>query len=63
MGLPSWRLCSSNEAAGGFENPELAQKEEKKAVPLPPWFSADLEEGMKAQEAIEREEREKARED
>ena len=49
-------------AAGGFENPELTPRSPKKAHPLPPWFSGKLEDGMKAQDAIENKDREKAKE-
>jgi DNA excision repair protein ERCC-5 len=40
---------------GGFE------KEEEKAKPLPPWFSADLHESYAAQEEIEKRDRELAK--
>lgn len=50
------------EAAGGFENPELAEKEKKKAEPLPPWFGGDVEADMKRQQEMENEDRRKARE-
>lgn len=52
----------TEEAAGGFENPQLAEKQNKTAEPLPPWFSGDLEADMQAQNAIESEDRRKARE-
>ena len=47
---------------GGFERAEHAEKEARKVEPLPSWFSGDLEEGIRKQERLEREEREKARE-
>lgn len=50
------------EAAGGFENPDLAEKEKKKAEPLPPWFSGDVEADIRKQREIEDEDRRKARE-
>jgi DNA excision repair protein ERCC-5 len=52
----------SEEAAGGFENPELAQKEQKTADPLPPWFSGSLEEDIQKQRDLETEDRQRARE-
>lgn len=52
----------SEETAGGFENPELAKKEQKKTEPLPPWFTGDLEKGLDAQKALEQEGREQAKE-
>ncbi|KAF7186300.1 DNA repair protein rad13 [Pseudocercospora fuligena] len=52
----------TEEAAGGFENPALAQKEQKTAGPLPPWFSGDVEKDMKAQRDLELEDRQRARE-
>ena len=53
----------SEEAAGGFENPKLAEKQHQGAEPLPPWFGdADLGDGMRRQKALEREDRERARE-
>ncbi|KAF2172290.1 hypothetical protein M409DRAFT_63022 [Zasmidium cellare ATCC 36951] len=53
----------TEETAGGFENPELAEKQKKKtAEPLPPWFSGDLEADIEAQNAIESEDRRRARE-
>ncbi|KAF2484148.1 hypothetical protein BDY17DRAFT_122252 [Neohortaea acidophila] len=52
----------TEEAAGGFINPDLAEKEQKKsAEPLPPWFSADVEEGLQKQKLLEKEDLEKAR--
>ena len=52
----------SEEAAGGFENPELTQKgQQKKAEPLPPWFSGSVEEDLQKQKALESEDRERAR--
>lgn len=50
------------ETAGGFENPELAEKTKKKTEPLPPWFSGDVEADMKRQKDIENEDRRRARE-
>lgn len=52
----------TEESAGGFENPELAEKHKKKAEPLPPWFSGDIEKDFKRQQEIESEDRRKARE-
>jgi DNA excision repair protein ERCC-5 len=52
----------SEEAAGGFVNPELAKKEAKKAEPLPPWFDGDIEKDINAQKAMEKEDRQKAKE-
>lgn len=51
----------TEEAAGGFENPALSEKA-KKAEPLPPWFSGDVEKDFRAQKAIEAGDRQKARE-
>lgn len=48
--------------AGGFENPELAEKKKQKAEPLPPWFGGDLEEDVAKQREVEREDRQRARE-
>ena len=50
------------EMAGGFENPDLAEKKKKTAEPLPPWFSGDVEADLKKQKEIENEDRRKARE-
>ncbi|KAM0717295.1 hypothetical protein Q7P37_007147 [Cladosporium fusiforme] len=50
------------ETEGGFENPALAEKEKKKAEPLPPWFSGDIEANVRKQREIEDEDRRKARE-
>ncbi|CAK4033821.1 related to 5^-3^ exonuclease [Lecanosticta acicola] len=49
----------TEEAAGGFENPELASRGDKKkeGQPLPPWFSSDLAEDYQAQRASEIEDR------
>ncbi|KXT11260.1 hypothetical protein AC579_8385 [Pseudocercospora musae] len=52
----------TEEAAGGFDNPALAQKEQKAAGPLPPWFSGDVEKDIKAQRDLELEDRQRARE-
>ena len=52
----------SEEAAGGFENPELSQKAQKTADPLPPWFSGSLEEDIQKQRELETEDRQRARE-
>ncbi|KXT04252.1 hypothetical protein AC578_7895 [Pseudocercospora eumusae] len=52
----------TEDTSGGFENPALAQKEQKAAVPLPPWFSGDVEKDMKAQRDLELEDRQSARE-
>ncbi|KAK4508056.1 hypothetical protein PRZ48_001793 [Zasmidium cellare] len=53
----------TEETAGGFENPELAEKQKKKtAEPLPPWFSGDIAADIEAQNAIESEDRRRARE-
>lgn len=54
----------TEEAAGGFENPELAKKDREKRAgqPLPPWFSSNLEEDYQAQRASEIEDRQKTRE-
>ncbi|KAK4634493.1 DNA repair protein rad13 [Fulvia fulva] len=52
----------TEEAQGGFENPALATKEKKKAEPLPPWFSGDIEQDLEAQRRREREARKKDRE-
>ena len=51
----------TEEAAGGFENPALGEKK-KQAEPLPPWFSGDVEKDLRAQRAIEADDRAKARE-
>lgn len=52
----------SEDAAGGFVNPELASHEEKKkAEPLPPWFAGDPEEGIQRQKELERRDREMER--
>jgi DNA excision repair protein ERCC-5 len=50
------------ETAGGFVNPDLAEKEKKAAAPVPPWFSGDVEAGMKKQREIDIEDRRRARE-
>ena len=50
------------EAEGGFVNPALAEQEQKKAEPLPPWFEGSLEHDMQRQKDIEAEDRRKARE-
>ena len=50
----------TEETAGGFENPELAEKQ-KKAEPLPPWFSGDLESDIQKQRDLEDEDRQKAK--
>lgn len=52
----------TEEAAGGFENPELAEKQSKKNEPLPPWFSGDVEKALKAQKEIEAKDRQRAKE-
>ena len=49
----------TEEAAGGFENPELATKKQKAAEPLPPWFSGDIEDDLRRQKALELEDRER----
>ena len=52
----------TEEAAGGFENPELTQKAQQKSTgPLPPWFSGSLDEDMQKQKELESEDREQAR--
>lgn len=51
-----------DDAAGGFENPDLANNEPKKAEPLPPWFSGNLEDDMQKQRAMETEDARRARE-
>ncbi|KAM3415433.1 hypothetical protein BST61_g8956 [Cercospora zeina] len=48
------------EAAGGFEHPELADKKGSKAEPLPPWFSGDVEKDLAAQRQIEIEDNRRA---
>lgn len=50
------------EAAGGFENPDLAEKKKKAAEPMPPWFSGNVEADMKKQQEMEHEDRVRARE-
>ncbi|KAK4574395.1 DNA repair protein rad2 [Recurvomyces mirabilis] len=52
----------TEEAEGGFERAEAAEQASKKREPLPPWFSGDLEEGMAKQNALERADRERAKE-
>lgn len=53
----------TEDAAGGFENPALTEQEQqKKAEPLPPWFSGDVEEDIQRQREIEAEDRAKAKE-
>ncbi|KXL50260.1 hypothetical protein M433DRAFT_61516 [Acidomyces richmondensis BFW] len=49
------------EAAGGFEHPASIEQQ-KRAEPLPPWFSGNLEDEMEKQRVIEREDRERAKE-
>lgn len=51
----------AEEAQGGFEKPGMGEQEKKRAEPLPPWFSADLADNIKAQKMIEAEDREKAK--
>lgn len=51
----------TEEIAGGFEKPGMGEEKQKKAEPLPPWFNADVEDNIKAQKAIEAEDREKAK--
>ncbi|KAF2210780.1 hypothetical protein CERZMDRAFT_121657 [Cercospora zeae-maydis SCOH1-5] len=43
----------AEEAAGGFEHPELADQGKSKAEPLPPWFSGDVEKDLAAQRRID----------
>ncbi|KAK3116020.1 DNA repair protein rad2 [Teratosphaeriaceae sp. CCFEE 6253] len=53
----------TEETAGGFEKADAhAEKEAKKREPLPPWFNAELKEGMEQQEKLEQVDREKAKE-
>ncbi|PPJ50181.1 hypothetical protein CBER1_05181 [Cercospora berteroae] len=49
------------DAAGGFENPELSERKERKAEPLPPWFSGDVEKDLAAQRRIELEDGQRAK--
>lgn len=51
----------TEDAAGGFENPELSEKKERKAEPLPPWFSGDVEKDLAAQRRIELEDGQRAK--
>lgn len=51
----------TEEVQGGFEKPGMGEQQQKKAEPLPPWFNADIAENLKAQKAIEAEDREKAK--
>ncbi|KAK5109690.1 hypothetical protein LTR62_006812 [Meristemomyces frigidus] len=51
----------TEEAEGGFERADAADKAAAKREPLPPWFSGDLEEGLARQEALERADRERAK--
>ena len=51
----------TEQAAGGFENPELSQKSKKSTDPLPPWFSGRLEEDIQKQRDLESEDRQRAR--
>ncbi|GAB7349374.1 hypothetical protein MBLNU459_g8500t1 [Dothideomycetes sp. NU459] len=48
------------ESAGGFERPDQGKKT-KKSEPLPPWFEGSLDDDMAAQKAIEKEDRQKAK--
>jgi DNA excision repair protein ERCC-5 len=49
------------ETAGGFHNPELEEKQKKKAEPIPPWFSGDIQKDLQAQKDIEAADRQRAR--
>jgi len=49
------------EAAGGFEHPASIEQQ-KRGDPLPPWFSGNLEDEIKKQRVMEREDRERAKE-
>ncbi|GAB7358466.1 hypothetical protein MBLNU230_g2530t1 [Neophaeotheca triangularis] len=51
-----------DEQAGGFENPDVAEKPAKKnAEPLPPWFSGELEEDIAKQRNLEADDRQRAK--
>lgn len=53
----------TEEAAGGFLNPAMeALEAQKKAGPLPPWFSGNVEEDVQKQRVLENEDRERAKE-
>lgn len=49
----------AEESAGGFEKPGL--QKEKKAGPLPPWFSGDVKKDIDAQKVIEDEDRKRTK--
>lgn len=51
----------AEETGGGFEDPALAEKENK-VEPLPPWFSGDLESDIQKQRNLENEDRQRAKE-
>lgn len=48
------------ESAGGFERLDTGPQQHKKAEPLPPWFAGNLDDDIAAQNAFEKEDRQKA---